>query len=165
MTTSEIRDKFEGEAVRLRPTVLRIAMSIVRNEHDADDIAQETLLKLWFLRDRLDRYASIDALAKVIARNLSLNRIRDRRTTVSVEDPIVRNMAVDDCAETVIPDELLRVIDRLPDKENAVLRMKHIDGLETDEIARLIHSSPGAVRTALSRARERIRKLYMQNSR
>ena len=163
MNALEIRARFEGEAARLRPILLRIAVSITGSADDADDIAQETLLKLWFLRDRIHEYASIDAPARVIARNLSLNALRDRHTTVPIEE-CSQLFCDDEQAKAEITEEMMLAINHLPDTEQAVLKMKHLEGMETEEIARLIGSSPGAVRSALSRARERIRKLYTRQT-
>lgn len=140
--------------------LVRLALSITCSEDDADDVAQETLLKLWFLRHRLDRYASIDALARVIARNLSLNMLRNRRNVIAVDGESMPDMVDNEYVEPGLSEELMQIINSLPDTEHAVLRMKHIEGLETQEIAELIHSTPGAARTALSRGRQRIRDLY-----
>lgn len=72
------RSRFESEARRLRPVLLRAAVSITGNVEDAADVVQEAFLKLWFMRDRLVEYASVDAPARVIVRNLSLNVLRKR---------------------------------------------------------------------------------------
>lgn len=164
MTTLANRERFESEASRLRPMLHRVALSITGSEDDADDVAQETLLKLWFLRERLHLYASVDALARVIARNLSLNVVRNRRVVVAYDSAQMPEVADAEYTEPDLPDDLMQAISALPDTENAVLRMKHIEGMEVDEIARLIQSTPGAVRTALSRARQRIRKLYTHDA-
>lgn len=164
MTNTEVRRRFEREAARLRPILLRIVTSITGRADEADDIAQETLLKLWFLRDSLDKYASIDAPARVIARNLSLNALRDRKPTLTIDDCDLRNMAVDERDGETLSEELALAIAKLPGTEQAVLRMKHIEGMETEEIAALIGSTAGAVRSALSRGRERIRKLFLSNT-
>ncbi len=156
------RNTFEREAGRLRPVLLRVAASIV-SDTEAEDIVQETLLKLWFLRDRLAAYSSIDAIARVITRNLSINHLRSRRYQ-AVDVATLPDVEDESDADSAISDELQTAILSLPDTEQAVLRMKHLEGMETEEIASMIHSSPGAVRTALSRARCRIRKLFLPNS-
>lgn len=152
------RSKFESEAGRLRPMLLRVATSIVGNEDDGADVVQETLLKLWFLRDRLESYSCLDAPARVIVRNLSINFVR-RRARGPVATDRLPEEAVYERDES-LSDEMADALSRLPDTEQAVLRMKHLEGFETEEIAAMIHSTPGAVRTALSRARRRIRDLY-----
>lgn len=156
------RNTFEHEAGRLRPMLLRVATSIA-GEADAQDVVQEALLKLWFLRDRLHFYTSIDAVARVIVRNLSINSLR-RRQIPMVDLSTIADVEENSSKDLDLADALQAAILTLPDTEQAVLRMKHLEGMETEEIAALIHSTPGAVRTALSRGRSRIRKYFIANS-
>ena len=83
--------KFEIEAKRMRPALLRLAMHYTEDADEAEDVIQEVLLKLWFLRDRLDAYRSVDALAIVITKHLCLNRKRNvQAETVSLEEGLTR---------------------------------------------------------------------------
>jgi len=155
------RSRFESEARRLRPVLLRAAVSITGNVEDAADVVQEAFLKLWFMRDRLVEEASVDAPARVIVRNLSLNVLRKRHPSHSDID-LLSDIPYEE-TDKELSDKLSLALESLPDTEQAVLRMKHLEGMETDEIAGLIQSTPGAVRTALSRARRHIRELYFRN--
>jgi len=161
MTSKMTRSRFESEARRLRPVLLRAAVSITGNVEDAADVVQEAFLKLWFMRDRLVEYASVDAPARVIVRNLSLNVLRKRHPSHSDID-LLSDIPYEE-TDKELSDKLSLALESLPDTEQAVLRMKHLEGMETDEIAGLIQSTPGAVRTALSRARRHIRELYFRN--
>ena len=154
------RSRFESEARRLRPVLLRAAVSITGNVEDAADVVQEAFLKLWFMRDRLVEYASVDAPARVIVRNLSLNVLRKRHPSHSDID-LLSDIPYEE-TDKELSDKLSLALESLPDTEQAVLRMKHLEGMETDEIAGLIQSTPGAVRSALSRARRHIRELYFR---
>ena len=60
--------------------------------------------------------------------------------------------------------EILEVIGTLPDLQQSILRMKHLEGFEVEEIARLTGSTPVAVRTNLSRARKRVKEQFMIHS-
>jgi len=160
--------KFEIEAKRMRPALLRMALHYTEDEDEAEDVVQEALLKLWFLREQLETYRSIDALAKVITKHLCLSRKRGRHlekvpleegmTIVGEESP-EREMIKGERM-----DELLKLIAGLPDLQQAVLRMKHIEGFEVEEIARLTGSNPIAVRTNLSRARKKVREQFLRRN-
>ena len=62
-------------------------------------------------------------------------------------------------------EELLALISTLPNFQQAILRMKHIEGFEVEEIARLTGSTPVAVRTNLSRARKKVREQFLMRNR
>ena len=152
----------------MRPALLRLAMRYTEDTDEAEDVIQDVLLKLWFLRDRLDRYRSIDALATVITKHLCLNWKRDRHPdfvaleegmTIFVEDTPEQELVREERME-----ELLALIGKLPDLQQAILRMKHVEGFEVEEIARLTGSNPVAVRTNLSRARKKVREQFLMKN-
>ena len=59
-------------------------------------------------------------------------------------------------------DRMLRLMSKLPDAQKTVLRMKHLDGLETSEIARITGSSEESVRQNLSRARRKVMQMFIK---
>lgn len=157
------RKEFEILSSRLRPAIYKMARRVTGSEDDADDVAQDVLLKLWCMRERLDEYRSVEALAMVMSRRMSIDRLRQSRG-VPLED-------IERLEETPSPEEALMryeaeaetdsLLATLPDREQAVIRMKHIDGMETSEIAALIGTSEVNVRVALSRGRRRIKDLFL----
>lgn len=147
--------EFEIFVERTRPKLLAIARQYLGAVADAEDIVQEALLKLYAMRDRLDDYRSIEALATVVVKRLALNTLRnekrhpattlDERVTASEEPPVDEQY-----------EELLHTIDALPDKQQMILRMKHIEGMDVEEIADLVKMSHDAIYQNLSRARRAI---------
>lgn len=152
----------------MRPALLRLALHYTEDEDEAEDVVQDVLLKLWFLRERLETYRSIDALAVVITKHLCLNRKRECRfKQVSLDEG--KAIVGEESPEWTIVreermDELLKLISGLPDLQQAVLRMKHVEGFEVEEIARLTGSNPIAVRTNLSRARKKVREQFLKRN-
>lgn len=144
----------------MRPALLRMAIRYLENSDEAEDAVQDALLKLWFLRDRLDQYRSVDALAIVITKHLCINRLRGTRIEkVDLEQGISIGGGENPEMKLVEEEnmqEILEVIGTLPDLQQSILRMKHLEGFEVEEIARLTGSTPVAVRTNLSRARKRV---------
>ena len=159
------RQQFEIEAKRMRPALLRLASRYMEDADEAEDVIQDVLLKLWFLREKLDRYRSVDALAMVITKRLCINQLRTRRmeTVELQQDMQIAGSETTDqrLLEAEETREVLRVISTLPNLQQAVLRMKHIEGFEVEEIARLTGSTPIAVRTNLSRARKKVREQFI----
>ena len=160
--------KFEIEAKRMRPAILRMATHYTEDTDEAEDVVQEVLLKLWFLRERLSQYRSIDALAMVITKHLCFNRKRGQYPDfVSLEEGLtIEGEAGPErkLMEKEWIQELLELIATLPDLQQSILRMKHIDGFEVEEIARLTGSTAIAVRTNLSRARKKVREQFMRRN-
>ena len=163
------KQQFEIEAQRMRPTLLRLAVRYMEDTDEAEDIIQDVLLKLWFLRANLDRYRSVDALAMVITKHLCINQLRKSKAEfVDLEQSIGMDSgeaADKSLLESEEMEEVLQAITTLPDLQQAVLRMKHIEGFEVEEIARLTGSTPIAFRTNLSRARKRIREQFIRKER
>ena len=160
--------KFEIEAKRMRPALLRMATHYTEDTDEAEDVVQETLLKLWFLRDRLSQYRNVEALAMIITKHLCINRKRGQHlVTVSLEEGLT--IIGEQNPERRLMDEermqeLLDMIATLPDLQQSILKMKHIEGMEVEEIARLTGSNPIAVRTNLSRARKKVREQFMRRN-
>ena len=152
----------------MRPALLRLAMHYTEDADEAEDVIQEVLLKLWFLRDRLDAYRSVDALAIVITKHLCLNRKRSvQAEKVSLEEGM--EIVCEDTPEQTLireerMDELLELIAGLPNLQQAILRMKHVEGFEVEEIARMTGSTPIAIRTNLSRARKKVREQFLRRN-
>lgn len=159
------REQFEIEVLPLRPQLLSLARCILADTtSDEDDVVQETMLKLWLMRDRLDRYQSVRAIAFVITRHLCYNMAKAKRNANVALDEACYIAAEQTPEEAFLLQEeneqLLSLIASLPDTQKAILQMKHIDGLEVDEIARITGSSPDSIRMNLSRARKKIKELF-----
>lgn len=159
--------QFEIEVGRMRPRLQREAMRYLSDSDDAEDIAQEVALKLWAMRERLEEYRSVEALALVMARRLCLNHLRGANAATGSIDASPRTEATSGEtpeSELISQEEAeraWRLMDSLPDAQQAVLRMKHVEGMEVGEIARVTGSSPEAVRQNLSRARRNIMKHFI----
>ena len=155
---------FEIEAKRMRPALVRIATHYTEDTDEAEDVVQETLLKLWFLRERLSQYRSIDALAMVITKHLCINRKRGQHlTTVPLQEgwSVIGGASPE---QKLMDEERMQELLELPNLQQAILRMKHIEGMEVEEIARLTGSTVIAVRTNLSRARKKVREQFLMKN-
>ena len=159
--------QFKKEVLPLRERLLSYAERLMENKSDAEDIIQEVFLKLWCMRSDLSNYASVEALSVTMTKHLCLNQLKLNQREQEDLDRLVlidRNISpADQIEQKDSIAQVMRIIDHLPDLQQAVLRMKHIDGMEIDEIAALTGSAPEAIRMNLSRARKKVKEIFFKN--
>lgn len=162
MTTQE----FEIFALRCRASMLTTARSLLHSDDEAEDVVQEVLLKLFTIRDRIDVDSRPDALAQVAVKHAAINVLRSAKRHSMVE--FKPEMAVDvgeEVSHTEMLASVLEIIDTLPSKQQIVLRLKHIESMEVEDIARVAQMSIDAVYQNLSRARRSILQKFIDQRR
>jgi RNA polymerase sigma-70 factor, ECF subfamily len=130
---------------------------------DAEDCAQDTLLKLLTSLDRFDRSAgaTLGAFALRIARNVCIDRARSARVRAgAAADPErVASSARTDALGDVQQDELVRAaVLGLPDDQRAAVALRIWGELDYLEIAAIEDVPIGTVRSRLARARDALRQ-------
>ncbi len=144
------RQQFQDDTVKLRPKLLQVALRYLRNSVEAEDVVQDVMLKLWSMCDELK--PPVDRLALVMVKNLCIDRIRSRRPRGSLDQVAVVEDEDDERLEA-----MMQAIDALPPMQQTILRLRHEEGMATEEIALLVGMTEVAVRKTLSRARISVR--------
>jgi len=149
----------------LRGKLLTYIVRLAGNQVDAEDIVQDVFLKLWTIRDSLDRYVSVEALAFTIAKNKTKDELKHSRNErfEDIESSMYHNSfeATDPGIITEQKDLVVhvkRLIEALPALQQSIIRMKDVEGYEISEIAAITGAQVEAVRVNLSRARKKIRE-------
>ena len=150
-------DSYKQEAARLRPRLILIARRYTVSDEEGEDVVQDCLLKIWMMREDLS--VPLDALAVTITRNLCIDSLRQQRLTALPENQATDIPDIKDCDGERI-ERMMSIVRTLPDMQQTVLRLRHIEGMEMSEIAQLTGSTETAVRKALSRARLAVKKQY-----
>ncbi len=159
-------ETFKTAILPLRNKLLAYARRLLGDPDEAEDVIQEVFLKLWYIRDDLDRYREVGALAMQATKNLCLNRLRVKER-MEGDDRLLRMAANEPLPDVYVElkdslQQVLRIMQQLPDLQQTVLRMKHVEGFEVEEIAALVGSSPQAVRMNLSCARKRVKDIFIK---
>lgn len=141
---------------RLRGDLLRQATRLLDSEDDAEDTVQETLMKLWIMKERIPDADKMRNMAMVVCRNVSLNILRDARQSVPIETAEVITLQGNPLVqleEQESRQKLKRSIETLTDKQRAILRMRNVENMSYTDIARIIGTSESSVRGMISKAR------------
>lgn len=150
---------FQTLAEKYMDSVYRVAYNCLKSPHDADDVTQEVFLRLL----RTDTAFQSEAHAKHWLLRVAVNESRRlagspwRRHTAALED-YARTLAW----ETPQESDLFRQVMALPAKYRVPLYLFYYEELSTQEIAAVLGRSPSTVRTQLSRAREQLKSLLLE---
>ena len=137
------------------------------SQDDAEDIAQDVMLRLWSLHDQLRDAAHLKASAAITAKRMCIDRWRTTHQHLKIDDviPMVDEDSLYDQQEYAELEKWLdEQIDSLPSTSGMVLRMRQLEHRELSEIADILGLRQTSVSTLLSRARnELLNKLKRRN--
>jgi RNA polymerase sigma-70 factor (ECF subfamily) len=169
-------DAFEACVRTYCGRMLVVARRILRNEEDARDAVQDAFVSAFEGVGRFQGLSRLGTWLHRIVVNAALGRLRrlQRHPERSIEDLLPHfgegEHQIDPPApwkatpETGLQAQEARAlvqgcISRLPETYRTVLLLRDIEGLDTEETARALGTSPGVVKTRLHRARQALRSL------
>ena len=160
------REEFCTLARRLRAGIMVLSLRFLKDEAEAEDNVQDTLLKLWTIREKLDEVHSVQALSYAICKNLCVSKLRQRRIIPMELNEEIKLISTHDSQWMLEEKEnaqwLEEKIEELPSSQMQILRMSQQDGLENSEIAEILGISEVTVRTALCKARKSLLEKLMK---
>ena len=148
---------------RLLPGAMRQAWRMLGDQSEAEDVAQEAMLRLWRqASDWRAGEARVSTWLYRVVHNLSIDRIRKRRPQVPVEDapePVDPDPSVlDRMAASESSRMVAAAIGELPERQRQALVLRHFEGLSNPEIGEALECSVEAVESLLARARRQLAK-------
>jgi RNA polymerase sigma factor (sigma-70 family) len=146
---------------RLMPGVLRQAWRILGDEAEAEDVAQDAMLKLWRQAGEWRAgEARISTWLYRVTHNLCIDRIRKRRPTAAIEnvaEPIDPTpSALERLANSEKSRALACAILALPERQSQAVVLRHLEGLSNPEIGERLDCTVEAVESLLARARRQL---------
>lgn len=156
---------FREDILPLKDKLFRLALRITFDRAEAEDIVQDTLIRVWNKRDEWQQMDSIEAYCLTIARNLAIDRSQKMESQNLELTPETQEMP-----DAKMPDQLMeqneqlsiihRLINELPEKQRSILQLRDIEGKNYKEIAVILGLTEEQVKVNLFRARQRIRLKY-----
>ena len=149
------RVAFEQQARTWREKALSVSMSCGAGRDEAEDIAQDVMLRLWQMHDELERYRSIEALAALMAKHLLRNHQR-RKPSETLDEAMIISLKTSPLDELEMKEDdvwLTKRLELLPTTQRTLLYMRQVERRSHEEIARLLGIETTSVSTLLARAR------------
>lgn len=156
--------QFTPLVTQLRPMLIGLAQGILRNDEEARDAVQDALVALWRMGDRVTEEADARRLVVRITRNICLNKAKQRQRHGSLPlDELPTDTVRSLTARQRDPQATLeqreeerrvqRAMSALPPHYQALLTMRHIDGMSHSQIAAIQGTTELATRTMACRAK------------
>jgi RNA polymerase sigma-70 factor (ECF subfamily) len=152
--------EFKLKIIPLKDKLFRFANQLVGRKEEAEDIVQDTFLKLWDKRSHLDEIKNAENFAMKMVKNASIDALRKRKTIQFEELKSHIGNAfspLDSLQESESMKQLNETIARLNKQQQFLIHLRDIEGYSYEEIAEISGLSVNTIRVNISRARKAIK--------
>ena len=159
---------FRNDVLPLKNELFRLALRITLNRAEAEDIVQDTLIKVWNRREEWNAIDSIEAFSLTVCRNLSLDRIKkkgndnDSLEDVKAAEPLASSNPQDRMIQTDKVRLIRQIVDGLPEKQRSCMQLRDFEGKTYKEIAGVLDISEEQVKVNIFRARQTVKQKFLK---
>ena len=156
------RQEYEHIVPELRPRLKNIGRQFFGNEGIAEDIAQETLMRLWMLHERIASLTDIEPLAVRMAKNLCVSEWRKQKVRqgkdLDVELPALEDIQHDMELKEEIK-RLYQAVSQLKPAEQRLFRMRHEAEMDIQQISAMTGIGARSISAILSTAKRKLQEI------
>jgi len=158
---------FRNDVLPLKNQLFRLAIRITLSREEAEDIVQDTMIKVWDKRYEWSNIDSIEAYSLRICRNLSLDRLKKRdNQNDSLEEEQLDTVHTSTPQDRLIDQDRLRVVkeivDSLPEKQRSCMQLRDFEGKQYKEIADILGITEEQVKVNIFRARQAVKQRFQK---
>ena len=158
---------FRNDVLPLKNQLFRLALRITLSREEAEDIVQDTMIKVWDKRYEWSNIDSIEAYSLRICRNLSLDRLKKRdNQNDSFEEEQLDTVHTSTPQDRLIDQDRLRVVkeivDSLPEKQRSYMQLRDFEGKQYKEIADILGITEEQVKVNIFRARQAVKQRFQK---
>ena len=156
---------FKQLLLPLYPRLQRVALRLLGNVEDAEDMVQEVYMKLWSKRDALPDVQDVEAYCVTLTKNMCIDRLRMAEVEKEDVDEVPIMLAETDDVEAQVErhdavEQVKQIIETLPEHQQQVITLRDIEDCSFEEIAEQTGLTAVNIRMLLSRARRTIRERF-----
>ena len=147
-----------------RKLVYSAALRLLKTEYHAEEVLQEVFLKIWLLKQDLNKIRHLESYLITLVRNRSLNVLRRTALETSSEKELAAGWAEEhnETEERIMLDDYHRILNdaiaQLPPKQRQVYQLCYQEGLKYEQVAEQLDISPLTVKTHMQLALRFLRK-------
>lgn len=156
--------EFREQIWPFKDRLYRLALRLVKDQAEAEDVVQEVLIKVWRQGTELKLIQNLEAWCIRLTRNQALDKLKSgyRKRKSQLDTQVLQ------IADNTQPDVLLesqdtmqrikRLINQLPEQQRAVVQLRDVEGLSYQEICESLDLPMSQVKSHLFRARQKLRQ-------
>lgn len=141
--------------------MVKVGRDFFGNQMDAEDVAQEALLRLWNYCERLSADRNLEALAVKVAKNVCVDLYKNRNTyedeiTSDIASPPSQSADAELHAKEV-QQKIDEAMERLNPRERDLLKARQLEGKSAEEISEQTGIPKSSVKSMISTARKKLK--------
>ena len=160
---------FRNDVLPLKNELYRLALRITLNPAEAEDVVQDTMVKVWNRREHWDDIESIEAFCLTICRNIAIDKVKkaeNQNQSLSDEHDVPDSSYTSNPEEQALQRDRIRqirrLIDSLPEKQRSCMQLRDFEGKSYKEIAAILGISEEQVKVNIFRARQTVKQKFKE---
>lgn len=158
---------FRDDILPLKDKLFRLALRITFDRAEAEDVVQDTMIRVWNKREEWTQFGSIEAYCLTVAKNLAIDRSQKKEAqNVELTPEMEEESEISGPYDQLVNNERMsiihRLINELPEKQRLIMQLRDIEGVSYKEIAKILNLTEEQVKVNLFRARQKVKQRYLE---
>ena len=158
---------FRDDILPLKDKLFRLALRITFDRAEAEDVVQDTMIRVWNKREEWTQFGSIEAYCLTVAENLAIDRSQKKEAqNVELTPEMEEESEISGPYDQLVNNERMsiihRLINELPEKQRLIMQLRDIEGESYKEIAKILNLTEEQVKVNLFRARQKVKQRYLE---
>ena len=158
---------FRNDILPLKDKLFRLALRITLDRAEAEDVVQDTMIRVWNKRDESQQFESVEAYCLIVAKNLAIDRSQKKDAqNVELSPEMAEEADTSGPYDRLVNNERMkiihRLIDELPEKQRLIMQLRDIEGESYKDIAKVLQLTEEQVKVNLFRARQKVKQRYIE---
>ena len=158
---------FRNDILPLKDKLFRLALRITLDRAEAEDVVQDTMIRVWNKRDEWQQFESVEAYCLIVAKNLAIDRSQKKDAqNVELTPEMAEEVDTSGPYDRLVNNERMkiihRLIDELPEKQRLIMQLRDIEGESYKDIAKVLQLTEEQEKVYLFSSRQKVKQRYIE---